>query len=149
MNYPTLNPCLLHDFLEELTGFHDKVEIRNPKLVTLIRLIAPPQWHLELPNLLWRIKPWQISQERRTRIQAAAEAYNSIVFERKAALNQLIDGLINQMGIDREQALIVAVKILQNKNVQIANIYGVDLNELPELPSKHHVIEEGKIVYEL
>ena len=149
MNYPPLTPDILSDFLNELLGFHDKAQLTRPRLLPLIQLLDPEQqhWHLE-GDVVWRIKAWRQSQERLAREKAAADAYNSILFDRKAAFEQLITGVQRKLGIEREAARVIALTMLKNKTQQAAEFFGVDIKDLPELPNKH-VIIEGKEVYEL
>jgi hypothetical protein len=100
-------------------------------------------------NILWRIKPWKISQQRLEQQRLAGEAYKKLVDERKEALEQLTTALIRTLLVDRDVAHSIALKMLANKSVQAATIFGIDIQNVPELPVKHMIFDEKGNYYEL
>jgi hypothetical protein len=148
MNYPPLTPDILQDFLEEILGSKEQIQITRPRILTLTQLIdASRRFHVDA-NILWRIKAWHTSQEMNAKRKEASDIYNSILFERKEKLAQLTQALMNAMKIDKESAFPIALKMLQHKVVAGAELFGVDIKDVPELPAKHMIIDGG-IIYEL
>lgn len=141
---------LLNRFFNELIKDQDKVELKDQGLATLASVFDPCSdfWHVD-GSFLWRIKAWRTSEAQRKLQREALELYKAQLDARKKGLADLTKAIQNKMLVEHNLAQNLALKILQNKSAVAANVFGMDLSLIPELPVKHIVMEEGGNYYEL
>jgi hypothetical protein len=146
----TLNKELLSKFLEEIIGFKSHHTLKNPELASIIQLVDPDsaKWHINDSRVVWRLAEWRTEYARLEQIKKDSALYNSTLDARKLVVEQLSEGIRNFLGVESTLALTLALDMIHKDNVAGAMVFGVDISNIPELPKRHIVIEEGRS-YEL
>lgn len=143
---------LLNRFLNLAIKDFDYKEIEDPLIVDLIKALDHDEkyWHVEGKNKIWRVKFWRQAIENEMIRREQARKYKLALDKRTEFLNMLVDAIMNQLGIDdRQQAMPLALKFLKQNNKKAMTLLGLEFEgEIPELPNRHQVWENGKFLYE-
>ena len=146
-NSPHLTLSLLNRFLELIVSYQDYKEINDEALLELIKLIDKEEqfWHIE-GKKLYKKKSWLKDLDRISRAKREQEEINSIRDIRLRIIRQLQAKLAEEFGIepDNEQIIKIAVNILKRGKIKAALMLGVDIDNVPDMPTDFYIINYGE-----
>lgn len=145
-----------------LQNYLDNVSLSEGWLIaeTLKEFPAQNLWHVEIKAaektkeyILWKKSAWLASEERKRKAREEQRIYNEILDTRREAYEQLKKAICYTLDLPDVNDVIVlrmAERVMKGKKSAAEKLFGVTLNNLPELPNKHIVYNEhGKKQYEL
>jgi len=149
MNSPLLTLPILNKFLELIVGYPGRKQIDDTALLELIKYIDKEEscWHVE-ENILYSKKEWLQDLDKIARDKRNSEIINSIKDERKRALKAIQFKLAEISGLEPEKLLDMALSMLHKRKVDTAALLGIDISNLPEMPTSYIIIE-GNVEYRL
>lgn len=141
-------PELLSLFLEEILQSRDSHTTESKGLLLIIKHSDPQElkWYVDLDNMtLWRKRAWLTHYERLMQVKLKSDEDNQKIFKRKDCLDNLRKGVASYLGIhmDDHNCFILALSILRKKDINSANVFGVDISDCPELDKPHTILAKG------
>jgi DNA integrity scanning protein DisA with diadenylate cyclase activity len=150
MNPPQITLELHRRYIERILQQTDYVEIDDNVILALTAALDSTEqyYHVE-GKMVYRIKYWKATSERRELLKLQLEEFKTKVDKRKAALAMLTTKVMDEFGFeDRDVARQIAHGILVKNKIGAAMLLGIDLAEVPKLEGKYMVVE-GTYYYEL
>lgn len=154
---------LLNSFLELILDYRPCCQITNDRILECIKTTPGYDkcWHIEDNTTVWRKKEWLDSEKRKEQARADKVIFDEALHARREAFFNLCKSIISMLELgeyttvmdDKHQRAFVyrmAEKFIKNKSTTAEQFFGVDITNLPELPSQVIVLnEKGKKEYEV
>lgn len=144
---------IINLFVEELLKEKDCYITETKGIRILIKANDPTEAKYyvdEQTNTVWRKRAWITNNERILRLRKESDEFNQKVYKRKEILSQLclnIAAALN-VNVEDENTFNMALKIMKTKNIQAANFFNVNMEELPTLEKPYQIVK-GSSYYEL
>lgn len=136
---------IITTFIEELLATKSNFIPRNPDILLLASLL--PQYHIDGVTI-WRKKEWvtqyEVIMAKRKR---DAEQSKLLDLKREVMLKLMTNIRSYLGGDDEDQIRDIALTIIKSRAVEGAKMFGVDIENLPDLEMPVTLIERNKEIY--
>ena len=144
MNSPQLTLPLLDKFLSLSIGYRDYLEIDDEGILSLVTIIDNEEqlYHVE-GKKVYKKKAWLKDLDRLARQRREHEELMTIKDERLRKLKEIQLRLSEEFGVDKDNEIIIkmALNIIRRGKEKTANMIGVDINNVPTMPTSYYILD--------